>query len=262
MKVQAIHRTQADWLGVLCSVGCAIHCAATPIIVSLLPTVSSARWLADPLFHQVIAGICGVLVIRAILPGIKVHRDWRVGTLAAAGISLLFLAAFVLPDTCCSHLDGQPTTNTGLSTSTVSQKSVSQKSVSQKSVGLNRSKIAEPAGTFRFVSTQTGSSRSAGHDHSHAGHDHSHAGHDHSSHAPETSIVCEEGCCAEHPKHWGKTLFSLEQLERSVGSNPASVLASSQPYLSPFGGLLLIVAHILNIRLQCCTKRSCYKDEA
>ena len=96
-------QSQADVFGVVCSVGCAIHCAATPILLSALPSISSLQWLADPLFHRVVAVVCAVLVVRAILPGWRLHRSRSVALFAISGISLLFAAAFILPDRCCDQ---------------------------------------------------------------------------------------------------------------------------------------------------------------
>ena len=95
-------KIRLDWLGVVCSVGCAVHCAAMPIVVATLPSLTSIQWLADPLFHQLMAVICGLLVIRAILPGYQQHRDNRVVLCSGFGMLLLFVAAFILPDSCCS----------------------------------------------------------------------------------------------------------------------------------------------------------------
>ena len=90
----------ADRLGVICSVGCALHCAATPVLLSLLPSYRTSGWLSNPLFHQVVAAICVLLVYRAIWPTWQLHRDRLVATTASAGIALVCVSSFVLP-TCC-----------------------------------------------------------------------------------------------------------------------------------------------------------------
>lgn len=92
---------RTDVLAVVCSVGCAIHCAATPILLAVLPSATGLRWLANPLFHQIVAIVCAILVLRAIVPGWVKHRSQSVASLAAIGLSLLVLSAFVLPDGCC-----------------------------------------------------------------------------------------------------------------------------------------------------------------
>ncbi len=220
-------RSGADVWGIVCSLACAIHCAATPILLSILPTVSSVKFLSDPLFHQVVAGLCSLLVLRAIIPGWRVHRDWRVGALASFGLSFLFIAAFVLPDRCCDSHD----------------------------VARAAPADSESNGLIKFVSfsidrTSTESDAHAGHQHEHA-HDHSHAGHSHD----EENCCEDEGC--DLSQTWGKTIFSQEQLENSLGKHSATWLSGLQPFLSPLGGCLLIVAHVLNMRLQGCRRSNC-----
>jgi hypothetical protein len=91
---------RADLLGIACSAGCAVHCAAMPIIASAAPAIGLG-WLAGSLFHQVVAALCCFFVIRAIVPRWRTHRDKIVAFSAGFGLGLLVLAAFILPDPCC-----------------------------------------------------------------------------------------------------------------------------------------------------------------
>lgn len=91
---------QADLLGIACSAGCAVHCAAMPLIASAAPAIGLS-WLAGSLFHQIVAGLCCYFVIKAIVPRWRSHRNRAVALCAGFGLSLLVLAAFVLPDPCC-----------------------------------------------------------------------------------------------------------------------------------------------------------------
>lgn len=100
-------RDRADWFGLFCSVGCAIHCAATPVLLSVLPSVAtvpslSVRWLSDPLVHQMVAGFCVLAIARSVWPDWQKHHSPIVGWCALSGLLLLLLAAFVLPDQCCA----------------------------------------------------------------------------------------------------------------------------------------------------------------
>lgn len=178
-----------DFLGVLCSVGCAIHCAATPVLLSIVPSLTSVRFLADPLFHQLSALLCGFLVWRAIVPGWKIHRQSVVLDFAGAGIALLLIAAFVLPDRCGSH-----------------------------------ALVAE--GPVRLVAASTNAGLE----------------------------FCEEN---RSTMAIGQTWFSEHSLASLVGSEFAGQAIVAQPFLSPLGGLLLIIAHVLNIRLSCCKRDRC-----
>lgn len=189
---------KADWLGIFCSIGCAIHCASTPILVSLLPTVSTIQWLADPLFHQSVAVVCSYLVLKSIVPGFQIHRDRRVATLAMLGVGLLLVAAFVLPDACCS----------GLRTASTE--------------GL----VLHPIS----MSTSDGFTE------------------------PNDDVI------AANYEAWGQTLLSHHQLVTWVGVQPANRLIHLHPILAPLGGVLLVLAHVLNIRLVCCSSRRCSSE--
>ncbi|MDX1926154.1 MAG: MerC domain-containing protein [Pirellulaceae bacterium] len=201
-----------DWFGVLCSFGCAVHCAAMPVLVATLPSLTSLRWLADPLFHQAVAVLCAVLVSRAIVPGYSKHRDSRVITLAGLGLSLLFVAAFILPDACCSKASSLPTGSERLSAKTVSQN-----------------------GTIRLVSVTSSSTP-----------------------AKLTGLQdnSEVGNCP-HSATLSRPLLTAWELEGQLGPTTAQALIHAQPFLSPIGGLFLIFAHVMNIRLRCCRRAPC-----
>ena len=170
-------RDWKDRLGIFASAACAVHCAATPLLVAALPTLKLTEWMTDPRFHQVVAVLCCGLVAVAILPTALRFRDLRLLTIASAGLGLIMTAAFLVPDSCCSlHAS---------STSTIEH---------------------------------TGADHSA---HDHSAHDHSLSGHSH-----------------------------LEDHD-SQSETPTLMMAGitvAQPWMTPVGGLLLILAHGLNMR--------------
>lgn len=89
-----------DLLGVACSIGCAVHCAAMPILISVVPVFTGNSLLSDPLFHQVLALLCTVFVARSIIPGYLSHKSKATAYSASAGVAILLLTAFVLPHHC------------------------------------------------------------------------------------------------------------------------------------------------------------------
>ena len=91
-----------DRLGIFASVACAIHCAVTPFLIASLPALKLTEWMASPLFHQVVAIACSVLVALAIWPSFARFRDYRILGLSTAGLSFIVASAFLLPDACCS----------------------------------------------------------------------------------------------------------------------------------------------------------------
>ena len=78
-----------DTLGIIASVACAVHCAATPLLLAFLPALTFTEWMASPRFHQVAAGICVGMVALAIWPAFMRFRDYRVLSLSGAGLGLI-----------------------------------------------------------------------------------------------------------------------------------------------------------------------------
>lgn len=197
-------QTRLDWFGVLCSFGCAVHCAALPVLIATLPNLTNLRLLSDPLFHQIVAIVCGVLVAKAIVPGYRKHRDGRIVTLAGMGLGLLFTAAFILPDTCCAdavELQGY-------------------------------SEFDQRGPAVKLVSTITERTKQP-------------------MECDFAPLNCPCSSSISRP------LLSAIELESQLGTSGAETLIRTQPYLSPIGGLFLVVAHILNIRLRCCKRSPC-----
>ena len=95
-------RSQAyrDWLGVGASVLCAIHCAAMPFVIGFLPLLGLS-FLADPAFHKWMVGVCLVLALLAFVPGWRRHHRWAPTLIGLGGLVLISLAAFAGPEECC-----------------------------------------------------------------------------------------------------------------------------------------------------------------
>ena len=90
----------ADGAGLVASVACAIHCAATPLVIGYLPMLGLC-WLSDPAFHRVMAIMCFALALAAFLPGWKRHGRLAPALFGSAGVALLSVAAFGLEGECC-----------------------------------------------------------------------------------------------------------------------------------------------------------------
>ncbi len=95
------HAAMTDWVGVLASVGCAIHCAAMPFVVSFLPMLGLS-FLADESFHQVMVGVCLLIAVAAFAPGWRQHRRWLPIGIASVGLAMIASAAFALEGECCA----------------------------------------------------------------------------------------------------------------------------------------------------------------
>ncbi|MEM7476528.1 MAG: MerC domain-containing protein [Planctomycetota bacterium] len=88
-----------DLLGVVASIGCAIHCAAMPFVIAFLPMLGLS-FLADPYFHKVMVFVCTLIALAAFIPGWRRHRKWLPAGIAVVGLSFITTAAFALEDTC------------------------------------------------------------------------------------------------------------------------------------------------------------------
>ncbi|QDV58723.1 MerC domain-containing protein [Rosistilla oblonga] len=90
-----------DWIGIVASIGCAIHCAAMPFVIAFLPALGLS-FLADEGFHRWMALACFVIALAAFVPGFRKHRRWTPGAIAIVGLSLITFAAFGFAGDCCA----------------------------------------------------------------------------------------------------------------------------------------------------------------
>lgn len=98
--------SRSDTVGIALSVLCAIHCAATPVLLAMLPALGLSTFglstLEQPWVHQALFVGCVLLAGFALLRGFRVHgRRWVPG-LASVGLLLLAASAFVWPAPCCA----------------------------------------------------------------------------------------------------------------------------------------------------------------
>lgn len=95
-----LHRAWVDWAGMIASIGCAIHCAAMPLVLAYLPALGLS-WLADEVFHKWMAAICFGLAAVAFVPGWRRHGSFLPAVWGTAGLLLLTTSAFALEESCC-----------------------------------------------------------------------------------------------------------------------------------------------------------------
>ena len=110
----AKNQSWADLAGMTASIGCAIHCAAMPLVIAYLPALGLG-WLADEGFHQWMAVLCFALAALAFLPGWRKHRSLLPVGFGIAGVFLLTFAAYGLEDGCCPSCAVDQTENVAAS---------------------------------------------------------------------------------------------------------------------------------------------------
>lgn len=93
--------TAGDWLGMVASIGCAIHCAAMPFVIASLPAWGLS-FLADEVFHKWMALICFAIALTAFVPGWRKHHRILPAALGGCGLMLISLAAFAMEGQCCA----------------------------------------------------------------------------------------------------------------------------------------------------------------
>ncbi len=76
------------------SLVCAIHCAAAPIAVIILPAISSTAF-GDETFHLFMLWLVLPTSVVALAMGCRKHRSWRVASAGIVGLAILVLTAFL-----------------------------------------------------------------------------------------------------------------------------------------------------------------------
>ena len=99
-KVRSRVSTWRDWLGIVASIGCAVHCAAMPFVFAYLPAFGLS-FLADEAFHKWMALVCFLIAIAAFIPGIRKHGNWLPISIGAFGLAFITFAASGLAGKCC-----------------------------------------------------------------------------------------------------------------------------------------------------------------
>ncbi|GAB5406918.1 MAG: hypothetical protein Aurels2KO_51490 [Aureliella sp.] len=77
------------------------------------------------------------------------------------------------------------------------------------------------------------------------------------SSSPGTAVALADTPAAAIHQHIGSTLLSDYAMQDYFGTSLAGLLAWLSPFLTPIGGLLLVFAHVYNIRLLSCQDRGC-----
>ena len=95
-----------DWVGVLASVGCAIHCAAMPFVIAYLPTLGLS-FLADEAFHKWMAVGCFAIASMAFVPGLQKHGRLTPVIIGSFGLVMISVPAFGFAGQCCASCDSE-----------------------------------------------------------------------------------------------------------------------------------------------------------
>ncbi|MEP7043052.1 MAG: MerC domain-containing protein [Dokdonella sp.] len=89
----------ADRFGATASFLCAVHCAALPLVIAVLPALGLG-FLADHRFERTFVAFASVLALTTLITGYRRHQRFRAFWFLAPGL-LLLLAGMVI-----DHEDG------------------------------------------------------------------------------------------------------------------------------------------------------------
>jgi hypothetical protein len=84
------HADPPDTVGQILSAVCAVHCVATPFLLTLIPAAGSVLGGAHPVLFALVVAVAGY----SFIPGYRCHRSKSVIALALLGLMLLGLSAF------------------------------------------------------------------------------------------------------------------------------------------------------------------------
>src|SRR5262249_44352045 len=91
----AQHAHLADRIGATASLLCALHCAALPFVLAVLPALGLG-FLADHAFERIFIACASTLALTVLIRGYRVHHSARALLLLAPGLLLLWLGGFLI----------------------------------------------------------------------------------------------------------------------------------------------------------------------
>ena len=88
--------TWCDRAGIAASTACAVHCAATPVLLALAPSLGLAAW--NETWELALIVFVSVLAALTLAWGSYCHRRFRAWALLAPGLTLVWGAVAFLPE--------------------------------------------------------------------------------------------------------------------------------------------------------------------
>jgi len=83
-----------DKLAILLSGACLLHCLLTPVLITLLPIISSSVFIEDVLFHQLMLWAVLPTSFIALFLGCRKHKQFSIAGTGVVGIITLVAVAF------------------------------------------------------------------------------------------------------------------------------------------------------------------------
>jgi hypothetical protein len=83
-----------DKFSICLSMCCILHCLALPVLIVLLPSISSL-WINDEIVHVYLVLLAIPISLFAMVKSLKVHNNYKCISLAVIGLLLLIAAIFM-----------------------------------------------------------------------------------------------------------------------------------------------------------------------
>jgi len=256
----ATSQAYRDWFGIAASLLCAIHCAAMPFVVGFLPLLGLS-FLADPSFHKWMVGVCLVLALLAFVPGWRKHHRFAPTIIGMVGLGFISFAAFAGPEDCCPTPCNETTAAVSTDPNgTTPCAAACCSTTTDDSANVELVGLVTPNGETACAATCCSSTTKVA--------------------DTNEKAACASSCCASDEKN-SKASNGPERVANANPAEEASCSAECCPteddtfvtagtgefmslvwlLMTPFGGVILVIAHLANHRLSCkCTSQSCCLD--
>jgi hypothetical protein len=96
MPPESRRRRLLDRIGATGSLLCAVHCAALPLLIAILPSLGIASWLSED-FEEWFAVFATVLGSFALIAGYRRHRALHALVLLVPGLLLIWVGVMYSP---------------------------------------------------------------------------------------------------------------------------------------------------------------------
>jgi hypothetical protein len=92
-----LNHSLVDNVGACLSFTCAIHCMATPLLITVLPLVGLGFFLSESVELVIIAVTAG-LAVGSLTWGYQHHRKWQIFLILSSAFVCIFIAHFRVPE--------------------------------------------------------------------------------------------------------------------------------------------------------------------
>ena len=254
-----------DWVGMVASIGCAIHCAAMPFVIASLPALGLS-FLADEAFHKWMALVCFLIAIAAFVPGWRKHRRLLPAIVGLVGLTMISGAAFGLAGECCPSCEAAAANVVAAGDTSATCTDESCELCSAEVVAIAKSAestcteescefCAAEAEKSAVVESITESDASCTDESCESCNTQKVEVADSTTAEASCTDECCEVCAAESiDSDDSDTAESDAEATTQLAGfslKPNALLSRIAPFLTPVGGLILVGAHLLNRRYGC-----------